>query len=233
VNADELQEINRLRLVARVVSNAVHEVNNALQVVFGSAELLGLRSQIGPAEQLRIQKIGESTSRAALSLQRLAAYTRPDDGGCRLFDLAELVNTAVALRAFTLRRAHISVTVDRGESSPCQASVDRPLILQVLLNLLLNAEAALAEREDPTIGIRLERSDDVCRVSVTDSGPGISATEWVRAVDAATLPSLGPGLTGLGLWTSARIARRHMGHLELTETPGGGGSVALVLPAAG
>jgi signal transduction histidine kinase len=73
---DELVEVNRLRIVARVVSNAAHDINNALQVIGGSAEMLGMRSTLGPAEQRRVQVIAAQAERIAATLACLSSITR-------------------------------------------------------------------------------------------------------------------------------------------------------------
>jgi two-component system C4-dicarboxylate transport sensor histidine kinase DctB len=211
----------------------VHDINNALQVIGGSAELIGAQSELGPAGQRRIQAIATQTTRVSTTLARLTAFTQPGAAGHQVVDLAALVENAVALRAFTLNRAGIAVTVRRSPAEPCLASVDRRRILQVCLNVLLNAEAALADRPDATLQIRLERSGPDCCVSFTDNGPGISEEARARLVDAAAVPEIGPGLSGIGLWVSARIVEQHSGRLEVGETPGTGASLLLRLPATG
>ena len=226
-----LQEINCLRLVARVVSNAAHDINNALQVIGGSAELLALKSTIGPAEQRRIESIGTQTTRAATVLDRLSAYTRGDAADGRVVaDLGELAETAVALRDFTLNRARIAVTIDRNGSPPHRAGVARRSILQVLLNLLVNAEDALKNRRDGSIQITVVRTGPECRVSVADNGPGISPEARVQALEVDTPPALGPDLSGIGLWVSKRIADQHGGRLDITASESGT-SATLTLPS--
>jgi signal transduction histidine kinase len=232
IDIDALQEINRLRIVGRVVSNAVHDVNNALQVIGGGAEMLGMKSELGPAEQRRIQTIASQTGRVSTMLDRLSSFTRPGVAGRQIVDLAELVENAVALCAFTLNRARIAVTVERAAAVPYLASVDRCRILQVLFNLLLNAEAALANRPDASVQIRLDRSGQDCSISFNDNGPGMNAEGRARLADAAVVPDLGTGLSGIGLWVSARIAEQHGGRLEIDDVAAVGTSLRLRLPAA-
>jgi two-component system C4-dicarboxylate transport sensor histidine kinase DctB len=231
MHADELQEINRLRLIARVVSSTVHDINNELQVISGSAELLSGRPALGPAEQRRIETIGERTRRVADSLRRLMAYARPAPSDRRAVDLIDLVDIAVSLRTFSLNRAHIAVAVERDAEPTCRASVDGALIIQVLLNLLVNAEAALEKRQGGAIRIRVARSAGECCISVEDNGPGISAAERIRAVDSRGEAQPRPGLGGLGLPVSVRIASLHGGRLDFGEAGGSGAVVTLRLPA--
>jgi signal transduction histidine kinase len=231
VTADQLQAINRLRLIAGAVSSVVHALSNDLQVIGGSAELLSPHSALGPTEHHRIETIGARTTRAALTLNQLTYFTRPDGAGHRPLDLGELVDVSLALRAYSLNCALISISVERKDAGSYRVSGDRHLILQVLLNLLMNAEAALGSGGQ--IRIRLERSARGCSVCIADSGPGLSREEWNRLVDQTTMPSVGPQLSGLGLWVSARISEQHRGRLDLEDAQGSGAAITLTLPAAG
>ncbi|MEP7305678.1 MAG: HAMP domain-containing sensor histidine kinase [Acidobacteriota bacterium] len=228
---EELLEVNRLRIVARVVSNAAHDINNALQVIGGSAEMLGLRSTLGPTEQRRVQAIASQAERIAATLEGLSSITRSDGGGRQMVDLIRLADDAVALRAFSLSRARITVTVDRPSGVSCVVPADRRRLLQLFLNLLLNVEVALAGRPDSALHIRFERSDREWSVLFVDSGPGLGADERARLADGATRPVLGPGLSGFGLWLSARIAEQHGGHLDVDDAAVGT-TMRIRLPAS-
>ena len=222
--------LNRLATVARLLSGAIHDVNNALQVIGGSAEMLGLRSTLGPAEQRRVQAIASQAERIAATLEGLSSITRPDGGGRQMVDLMRLADDAVALRAFSLSRARIRVTVDRPNGMSCVVRADRRRLLQVFLNLLLNVEKALAGRPESVLHIRFERSDREWSVLFVDSGPGLGTDERARLADGATRPVLGPGLSGFGLWLSARIAEQHAGRLEVDDAATGT-SIRIRLPA--
>ena len=232
IDADVLQEVNRLRLVGRIVPGSVHDVNNALQIIGGAAELLALRDELGPAEQRRIHTVATQTARVSTIVGRLTAFTRPAAPGHQIADLWELVETVVALCDFTLNRARVAVTVEREETVRYLAEVDRRRILQVFLNLLMNAEAVLAKRPDARVVVRIGRVGHDCSVSFIDNGPGITAEGRARLSDAGVIPDLGVGLSGLGLWVSARIAEQHGGCLEFFDGAAAGTSVRLRLPAA-
>jgi C4-dicarboxylate-specific signal transduction histidine kinase len=232
IDTDVLQEVNRLRLVGRIVPGSVHDANNALQIIGGAAELLALRDELGPAEQRRIHTIASQTGRVSTIVGRLSAFTRPAAPGHQIVDLWELVETAVALCDFTLNRARVAVTVEREEMARYLAEIDRRRILQVFLNLLMNAEAALANWPDARVAIRIGQVGHDCSVSFIDNGPGITAEGRARLGDAADIPDLGAGLSGLGLWVSARIAEQHGGCLEFFDMSAAGTSVRLRLPTA-
>ena len=229
VGADALEEFNRLRTVAKVFSNAVHDVNNALQVIGGNAELLALKAASGPPEPRRVQAISAQTGRAAAALDRVQSFTRQGDRGRQAVDLAGLLEVAGALRDFSLRRAN--VTVANESEPPCRASVDRRLILQIYLNLLMNSEEALIGRPGARVRVRAAREGAACVVSFVDNGPGFSDAVRARLADRTALPAIDERFAGLGLWAAARIASAHGGRLDIADAAGGGASVTLLLPA--
>jgi signal transduction histidine kinase len=228
---DDLLEVNRLRIVARVVSNAAHDINNALQVIGGSAEMLGNRSALGPAEQRRVQAISNQAERISTTLEGLSSITRAEGAGRQIVELTRVADDAVALRAFSLSRARIMVTIDRPIGVSCVVSADRRRILQVFLNLLLNVEQVMANRPDALVRIGFERSDHHWSVVFSDNGPGLAAADRARLADAAPQPALGPGFSGAGLWLSARIAEQQGGRLEVDDASAAGTSIRVRLPA--
>jgi signal transduction histidine kinase len=230
-DGDALQEINRLVTVSRVFSNAAHDLNNALQVIGGNAELLALKP--GPVELRRVQAISTQTGRAASALDRLTSYTRPAEAGRQTLDLEGLIEVALALRDFTLHRARITVTVTRTSPTACLVSADRRLLLQIALNLLLNAEHALSARNDGTAALRIGLAKETaqCLVSFADNGPGFRPEALARLGDGTAPPAVTATLSGLGLWVAMRIAGHHRGGLDVGNAPDGGAVVTLRLPA--
>jgi signal transduction histidine kinase len=233
VDFDDLLEVNRLRLVARVVSNAAHDINNALQVIGGSAEMLRDQSALGPVEQRRVQAIASQAQRITATLEALSSITRPAPSGRQVVELTRVATDAVALSAFSLSRARVVVTVDAPVNVSCVVSADRRRLLQVFLNLLLNAEKALANRTASAVQIRFERSERHWSVLFVDNGPGLGAAERASLANGTTHPALGPGLSGVGLWLSARIAEQQGGRLEIDDASAAGTSIRMRLPAGG
>ena len=228
-----LLEINRNHTVARALTNAAHDLNNLLQVIGGNAELLATRAQLGPVEMRRVETIAAQTGRAATTLDQLMSYSRPAPAGRQLVALDAIVAEALALRDFSLRRAQITSGVDR-KSEACRASVDRRRVLQVLLNILMNAEAALTGRRDgsATVRVVVEVKGSDCVVTVTDNGPGFAPDVLARLTDTTQVGALDANATGLGLLVAARILGEHGGRLEVDNATGGGAVVTVSLPAA-
>jgi two-component system C4-dicarboxylate transport sensor histidine kinase DctB len=228
-----VEEANRLRTIVRVLSNTAHDINNVLQIISGSAELLAMKATIGEPERQRIQRVSVQTLRAADLLERLSAYARPGESGRQTVDLGGVVDLALGFREFSFRRARLEVELHRADPPALMISGDRRRLVQLLLNLFLNAEQALAGRSDPKLRIAMARRPGAAVLIVADNGPGLSPALRAAALDRDTVPGLTSELGGVGLWVVGRIASDHGGCLELDEADGGGLRVTLTLPLAG
>ncbi len=157
----QLRQINRLATSARMVASLAHELNNSLQVVSGLVELLGDRTDLPPDALARIQKIGGQADKATAAIRQVVTYTRETDQEAGVVNLSALAEQALALRRYNLGRAGIVATADL-PTAPVIVAGDSRAVLQVLLNLILNAEDALANQPDGNCGspsaVRTRRS---------------------------------------------------------------------------
>ncbi len=101
--------------------------------------------------------------------------------------------------------------------------------MQVVLNLLLNAEQAVRGRQAPAIAIRLTADASSARVAVLDNGGGGVPVE-PPLFTLAPLPDAAPRL-GLGLSASGWLAEREGGRLEVDATGDGTTAVLTLRPA--
>jgi signal transduction histidine kinase len=122
----------------------------------------------------------------------------------------------------------IRVEVSEGPPS-ARVSVVEDQIVQVLLNLLLNA--ADASSESGTIRAGIANGNGMVSISVRDQGSGMSE-EVCRQLFTPffTTKEQGQGV-GLGLFLSDSIARAHGGRIEVDSVPGTGSTFTLILPA--
>ncbi|HEX6323745.1 MAG TPA: ATP-binding protein, partial [Vicinamibacterales bacterium] len=147
-------------------------------------------------------------------------------------DLNEIIHEAMALRGYHLKQEGIALVADRAAGLP-PALANPDEIRQLVLNLLLNAEHAVAASEPPRrITLTTGRAGgDAVFVEVRDSGPGVPEQLRHRIFEPFfTTKDVGQG-TGLGLSISHGIAQAHGGRLELLRD-GPGACFRLVLPAA-
>lgn len=112
--------------------------------------------------------------------------------------------------------------------APVVCEVDRMVLKEALLNLLINAQQAIGD--GGRIDLLVETRDRIGAIIVADNGPGVPGPERERIF--APYVSNKKGGSGLGLATARQILRQHGGALLLDENPGGGARFTVQLPLA-
>jgi C4-dicarboxylate-specific signal transduction histidine kinase len=220
LSLDDLVYINRMTTVGHVLPSVAHELNNSLQVIGGLVELLTMRSEIGRDVHDKVNKIGQQAARSAGMLREFVAFARRDDAVSRV-DVGKALERALGLRRYHLARARIeAVLVEPQPTGPLVILADSQHVVQVLLNLLINAEEAMVGQERRELRIHLIDLPDAVRCLVEDSGPGFSdvARRLLRRPFASTKPR---GTAGLGLAVAGALAEKDHGRLDVLEGPGG------------
>jgi PAS domain S-box-containing protein len=175
----------------------------------------------------------EGVQRVASIVSNLRSMARTAPPAKELVPLAELVASALEMAHGQLRKAKIAVKVDAPANLarvPCVANQ----IAQVILNLLINASQSIQDLDRPEggqIAIRLHAEGQTQVIEIADNGGGIAPEHLPRLFDPFfTTKPVGEG-TGLGLAISHSIITGHGGSIEVAETPGGGATFRLRLPA--
>ena len=223
--------LNRLATIARLVAGAAHEVNNALQVIGGSAELLQNRTDLPEPVQKTLTRIRDQAARAASAMTGVVALSRAQpDGGTYLVDVCDIATRAVELRRYSIGRADLKVELDV-PSAPQLVNGQRLHLLQAALNMIQNAEQALAPLRAGCIRVQVVDDGDHVVLRVSDDGPGVPPAEAERIFQPFVTSRPRPESTGLGLPVSREIAAAHRGSLEL-EPVQSGASFRLRVPKA-
>jgi PAS domain S-box-containing protein len=229
----EQQVIQSERLVAmgQMIGGFAHELNNPLTSILGLSEML---QDVEVSEQTRkhLVMMHGQARRAAEIVQNLMYFSRPPAPGKSRVNISELIQRTLHLHAYSLRRSNITVDFLPEASLPSVFG-DPNQLMQVFLNLLLNAEQAIREvREKGTIRIRMGRSDKNIWTSFQDDGPGIPAENLSNIFDPFyTTKRPGRG-TGLGLSICKAVLREHGGNIEVVPAPGGGAAFSVTLPVS-
>ncbi len=210
---DDYVTLNRLATVARLVSGAAHEVNNALQVISGSVELLQGRTDLHETVRKGMERIGAQAARAAAAMTGVTTLSRAQTDAREEIDLRELTARAVGLRRYAIERADIKVSVETPATSVLVVG-NAAHLLQVVLNLVDNAEQALAGRKGGQIQVQVAEDGQDVIVRVRDNGPGVPREDRDRVFEPFVSSRSGGGSPGLGLPVARLIAQAHGGSLS-------------------
>ncbi len=225
---DWLALVNRQALVTRLLSTTVHDVNNILQVVSGAAEVLAM-NPTPEAITRRTGSIVAQSGQATAALQALNAFARDTGASTGAVRIKALVEQAVALRLYALRKGRVAVSVT-GDDAPAHAAAGR--VLQVVLNLLVNAEQALAGRGGAALTVHVGGDAERVTVTVADNGPGVTVGREATLFAWPPNPGTTAGALGIGLIVSRDLAALDGGTLTCTPADAGGAAFHVTWPRA-
>ena len=232
-NQERIGYLNRLGTVAELSGSLAHELNGPLGAIVNNARAAKRFLLHEPPEVKEVRAsladIENSAERASLVIGRLRSVLRKDDFRTSAVDVAEVVKDAVQLVASEASRRRASLEVVLPQGLP-PVDGDAVLLLQLLLNLLLNALDAI-EAQPPgkrRVSVRAVQNAGTLELSVTDSGPGFSQA----ARDSLFQPffTTKPKGLGMGLAICRSIAEAHQGSVVAASGPEGGAVFRLTLP---
>ena len=238
-----MRRSERMASLGTTLAGVAHELNNPLTAVIGFTQIM-LKSARDEDDRASLTTIHREATRAARIVKDLLTFTRRQEGTREgEVDLNAIVEYIVSTRRYALETRGVRVTVDLAPGLGRLAG-DASQVEQVVLNLLVNAEQALAEKldappSDPTdssprgeIAIITMRQGPAAVLQVADTGSGISPENLTRIWDPfwTTKPE-GEG-TGLGLAVVHGIVTAHGGSIEVDSEVGRGTTFTLRFPVA-
>ena len=227
----QLVQSERLAAMGAMIGGVAHELNNPLTSILGVSELLQ-DCQTSDSARKQVAMLYQQAKRAAEIVHNLTYFARPPAPGKSKVNLGEIVERTLNLHAYSLRKNNITVDFLREPGLP-YVEADPHQLMQVFLNLVLNAEQAIREARDRgTLRIRLVSNGDTVSAIFQDDGPGIPADILPSIFDPFyTTKRPGRG-TGLGLSICKSVLKEHNGTVEAANAPGGGAVVTVTLRAA-
>lgn len=234
---ERLIRSERLASVGRLAAGLAHEVGNPITAMIGLEELL-LDGGLSAEEQRDfLVRIHRETERINRILRDLLDFARPTQQGEPNYaeepgDVGQSISETLALlqpqKSFKL----VTVEAEVHQGLPLVA-LSRPKLVQVLLNLLLNAADAMTDSQtSKTIRVTATRSAAGVLVVVADNGPGVAATVRDQLFEPfVTTKEVGMG-TGLGLAVCRGLVESVGGTIKLDTFAPTGARFVIELPHA-
>jgi signal transduction histidine kinase/CheY-like chemotaxis protein len=219
------------------VATASHELRSPLTSIKGFIELLEATNSENLTERQHefIRIVLQSTDRLVDLVNDLLDIARIESGQfeihARSVDLRATVEEVAALMQPRLLEKHQRLDLHIAEPRP-PALADPARVRQILINLTTNAH--LYTGDHGTISVRLEGDPSATRITVADTGRGMSPEDLRRVFDRfhrGADERKEPG-TGLGLAIVKSLVEMHGGSIDATSQPGRGTTFVVTLPAA-
>lgn len=224
----ELQTADRLAAISRVSGGVAHEVKNPLNAILLHVEVAKAKLSRGDTD---VQPQMEIISREILRLDRVVKtfldFTKPVELNLATVPVQELLGEIVELARPQAESAKIRVNVVQ-EAEGATVRVDRDLLKQAVLNVVVNAIEAMPQGGELRFTARVD--DDTAEIRVSDTGTGIPP-EVRDKIFRLYFTTRKEG-SGIGLAMTFRIVQLHDGTIDFTSEPGKGTTFFIRLPIA-
>ena len=222
---DDLIRSEKLATVGHLAAGMAHEIGNPLAAVIGYLNLL--HSDLSGEKQDIVNRSLHEMQRIDRLVRELLEYSAPVDQETELFCPVQTLRETIEMLRHQGQLDEIEI-IDLSAIYGCQVRMDQSRLMQVWINLLLNARDAM--ENSGTIQILTRREQDQIRISICDEGHGIS-DDMQKQIFEPFYTTKDPGKGyGLGLAVCQRIVEENGGSLEVSSEAGQGASFTVSLP---
>ena len=223
VRQKQLEELSKL------TGGLAHEIKNPLSTIKVNLQLMSENIDDGDPDLSRLQRkihvLQKETDRLTLILDGFLRYIGKTELHLKSSDINALTSEVVDFYTPQARAKNVTLRLGLCDG-PLVCNIDQNMMKQVMLNLFINAQQAIAVAGD--IIVRTEQRDYAAVITVSDTGNGIEAEKLDIIFEASYTSRLGG--SGLGLPTAKKIVEAHKGNISVDSQPGRGTSFTITLP---
>ncbi|MDL2285579.1 DUF3365 domain-containing protein [Desulfovibrio sp. OttesenSCG-928-F07] len=235
-----IRQSEKLAAVGQLAAGLAHEINNPLGVIHCYAELLD-STELDEQRRSDISIILRHVEQARSVLKDMLDFSSARTACPGPCDIGETIASVYEIFKSQGRSGGFKLSINVEEKLPL-AYVDKRMLEQVIVNLLLNAKDAVKGNAQQiegqiTIAAQFVRKSGSIQITVSDNGPGITKDILPKIFDPF-FTTKGPGHgTGLGLSIAFGMVNEMRGTLEVKSpakgsTSGRGASFIITLPTA-
>ena len=214
----------KLSALARISAGVAHEIGNPLTSISSYVQILR-EMEHDDFTRESLDTIAKHIHRITDIVRQMSSFSRTKGSDLKRHNVRELVEMTLDLVKYDKRMKNIKVNVIIPEELP-RVVVDETQLIQVLVNIVLNAADAMASGGSLDISAKkVEKEVEIC---TADTGPGIPLEHIEKIFDPFfTTKEKG---TGLGLAVSYNIIKGYHGDIVVENRPGGGTIFKVRLP---
>jgi len=228
----QLLQAEKMAAIGQLSASIAHEINNPLAGIMGFAEIVLKSDTLSAGQREDIETILRQSKRCGDIVKNLLQFSRRKKGGVNPMNLPPVLDAALQLAGFDLRRAEVEVIKSLPPELPSVMG-DPAQLQQVFLNLIMNARQALEGKKGGKLKILGSAEGGRVVLRFEDTRCGIPAENLGKVFDPFfTTKEAGKG-TGLGLSISYGIIEAHHGTIRVESRVGEGSVFTITLPADG
>jgi signal transduction histidine kinase/ActR/RegA family two-component response regulator len=226
---------DRMASLGTLAAGVAHEINNPLFYVLGNIDLaIQTQESVGTDPEVldALREARQGAVRIAEIVRSMRIFGRSEPATSNDVDVDKVVTSALSMAMNEIRhRARLVKEL----GSPPPAAANEPRLVQVVLNLLVNAAQSIregsADRDEIAVATGLS-ADGMIYIEVRDTGGGMAPETLAHVFDPFfTTKGAGHGM-GLGLSIAHSIVSSFGGEIRVSSTQGKGSTFRVLLPRA-
>jgi hypothetical protein len=224
----ELQTADRLAAISRVSGGVAHEVKNPLNAILLHVEVAKAKLARGDTDVIpQMEIISSEILRLDRVVKTFLDFTRPVELKLETVPVRRLLDEVLELARPQAEASKIRVIVGE-EADGVGVRIDRDLLQQAMLNIVVNAMQAMPEGGE----LRFDSvaDEEFAEIRISDTGAGIPP-ELRDKIFRLYFTTKKDG-SGIGLAMTFRIVQLHDGTIDFTSEPGKGTTFSIRLPIA-
>ncbi len=224
----QLIQSEKMAAFGQLGAGIAHEVKNPLAGILGYAQLILTQMDQKNPVRHQVEVIEKEAKRCKVIIEQLLKFARQEKPVLQPVRMNRIIEEAIKIVEHQLSLNRIRIDQELSHDLPLVQGSPNQLV-QVLMNLLLNAQQAMEEGGVIKISSQ-SRGERSVEVRVSDTGPGISKELHRKIFEPFfTTKPLGKG-TGLGLSVSYGIIQEHHGEIRVESEDGKGTTFVITLP---
>jgi two-component system, NtrC family, nitrogen regulation sensor histidine kinase NtrY len=233
---NRLVSSERIAAWQEVAKRLAHEIKNPLTPIRMSLETLLAASQRGQLDE-RFRALFTTSASAVLEevlrlnriVDEFSQFARLPKPRLEQLELSQLLHSLISLYPREAGQQHTGALIEAHLSQDIWVMGDKDLLTQVVVNLIKNAQEAMAQKSGAIV-LRLSIRGPLAQLEIEDEGPGIPDGLRDRLFEPYITTK--PQGTGLGLAIALRIMQEHQGTISAAAGSKGGSTFIVTLPRA-
>lgn len=218
----------KLAALGRLAAGVAHEIGNPLTSISSFVQILKEKADDDFTKE-SLQTIHNNIARISKIVGQMSHLSKLPDMDIREHNINEIINASLEIVKYDKKLRGVTIDKELSEGLP-PVQVDENYLLQVFINLMLNAADAIENREG-TITVKSARENDSVSVMFSDTGIGMTE-ECIANIFDPFFTTKETG-TGLGLPISYEIVKKLGGEIEVKSRAGEGTVFSVIFPVKG